>query len=118
MFKYYKIHVTRLVGGGNAGYQWRWNIFIHPDYQHAKEIIEHEKCHVRQFWKNPLFHHLLIRFTDWYSFKCELEAYTVSCKINKALINHASNAIATGYGINGLTKQKVKKMLRDRLRRG
>ena len=78
-------------------------IFIRPKYKDDKGLIEHEKVHVRQAWRNifPPIHTLRYKLDKDYRLKCEVEAY-------KEQLDHYpddrsllfASFIANDYGLN------------------
>jgi len=70
----YLLYYTHRDLGGFAGKTNAFIIRIHVDYKDDRGLLEHEKIHVKQFWKNPL-HGLFYKFSKDYRLKSEVEAY-------------------------------------------
>lgn len=70
----YLRYYTRKDLGGFAGKAYAFVILIHKDYKDDKGLLEHEKIHVKQFWRNPL-HGLFYKIFKDYRLKSEVEAY-------------------------------------------
>jgi len=56
-----------------GGFAWFFFAVVRKDA--SKNIIEHEKTHIRQFWRNPFVYIFDLIFNRY---KLELEAYRVS----------------------------------------
>jgi hypothetical protein len=54
-------------------------IFIRPSKRDDVGLLEHEKVHVKQFWRNPLFG-IAYFFSKQARFKYEVEAYREQLK--------------------------------------
>lgn len=50
-------------------------IFIRPSHKDDLGLLEHEKTHVRQFWKMLILHPIMYKLSKNYRLKCEVEAY-------------------------------------------
>ena len=51
-------------------------VFIRQGYENDKGLLEHELCHVKQWWDNPI-HSLQYLMSKKYRLNCEIEAYKV-----------------------------------------
>jgi hypothetical protein len=60
----------------------------------AEHTIEHEKVHIRQFWRNPAMY-FWVAFTNKYAL--ELEAYRVSVQYGRD-VNSAAQALSIYNG--------------------
>ena len=60
-----------------AGYSRAWFIGIRPAYKDDKGLLEHEKVHVKQFWRTLGFHGLLYLLSKRYRLNAEVEAFKV-----------------------------------------
>jgi len=49
---FYSLLYTDKVPEGSAGYASMWFIRIRPEYKDDKGLLEHEICHVKNFWLN------------------------------------------------------------------
>jgi hypothetical protein len=50
-------------------------IFIRPEFKGDRGLLEHERVHVRQFWRTLGVHGFLYRFSRAYRLRSEVEAY-------------------------------------------
>jgi hypothetical protein len=50
-------------------------IFIRPEYSENYGLIEHEKVHVKQFWRTFGFHVIFSLLSSKYRLRSEIEAY-------------------------------------------
>jgi hypothetical protein len=97
------------------------NIFIKilPKYKDDNGILEHEKTHVKQFYKTFMLHGILYRFSKSYRLKSEIEAYVVQLKTNEKdgkenYIDFYSKRITEMYNLD-ITIFDVKEMLLAKL---
>lgn len=74
-------------------------IFIRPDRKGDVGLLEHEKVHVAQFWRNPLFG-LAYLFLKKARFAYEVEAYRVQAVYHPEKIDAYAQALATLYGLD------------------
>lgn len=93
------------------GYTYLCFALIRPQYKNDKGLIEHEKTHVKQFWKAPFIHGLLYRFSDVYRLKSEVEAYRAQIKVeaNPNVYRYAT-MLSKNYGLK-LTVNDAKELL-------
>jgi hypothetical protein len=89
-------------------------VLIRPDYKQDKGLLEHELIHVKQWWKNPLFHALRYKFSTKYRLQCELEAYKHQLKFyeNDNIYLFASY-IVNKYKVNSSLSEVVKLLQKD-----
>lgn len=80
-------------------------IFIRPSRKGDVGLLEHEKVHVKQFWRNPLmcFWYVLSKKAR---FEYEVEAYKVQATHNPEKLEDYAEALATKYGLN-ITKEQA-----------
>jgi hypothetical protein len=86
-------------------------VFIRPNYKHDKGLLEHELIHIKQWWRNPLFHALRYKFSKKYRLECEIEAYKHQLKFYDE--DHAylfAGYIANKYKLNTVLSELVKKL--------
>jgi hypothetical protein len=72
-------------------------IFIKPNKAHVKNLIEHEKTHVRQFLKNP-FMGVLYFVSKKHRLKYEVEAYRVGIQYG-ASAHKCAKSLSTKYNL-------------------
>ena len=71
-------------------------IFIRSPYWNDNALIQHEKQHIRQFYKNPI-QSLTYHFNKERRYKMELEAYAVQVVAGGLKIDEASGFIYKNY---------------------
>lgn len=74
------IFTNRFIPEQFAGYTVFCFALIRPEYREDLGLIEHEKTHVKQFWRLPFIHGLRYRFSKSYRLNCEVEAYKEQLK--------------------------------------
>jgi hypothetical protein len=80
-------------------------IFIRPSYSLDVGLLEHEKTHVKQFWKNPLFG-LFYMFSKKSRFAYEAEAYREQLKYNPDKAELYASFLSTKYNL-GITQDQA-----------
>ena len=68
------------VAEGSAGSSHGSVICIRPKYRDDIGLLEHERVHVRQFWRNPLLFNFRYAFGRHYRMAYEAEAYAAQAK--------------------------------------
>ena len=63
-------------------------------------LLEHEKCHVRQWWKSCGLHGLLKRFKKDYKLNCEVEAFKIQLGYNPKSLRFFARYLSTHYGFD------------------
>ena len=63
------------VSEGSAGGAHNSVICIRPKYRGDVGLLEHERIHVRQFWRNPILFNFRYAFGRHYRLQYEAEAY-------------------------------------------
>jgi hypothetical protein len=112
-FKFYtnKFLSKLLVGERFAAKTYGLFILIKDEYKSDSGLLEHEKTHVKQFWKNPLFFGLRYLLSKDFRLKTEVEAYKVQMKYSKP----GSELIFAKYIINkynlGLTYEDTDRIV-------
>lgn len=109
---FYKVFYTNLfVLKNSAGTTRGPFIFIRPEYKDDIGLLEHEKIHVKQWWKNPLFHGIMYLFSEKYRLNCEVEAYKEQlkhCPANRRTL--FAKYLVKDYNLK-ITLDKAKKIL-------
>lgn len=75
-------------------------IFIRSKYVNDIGLIEHEKVHVKQFWKNPIWYHISYLLLKKYRFMYEVEAYRKELLYYPQSLHLFANKLATDYKLN------------------
>ena len=74
-FVWYSLKYTDDMKDWQGGCARFWFIKIRPKYKDDVGLLEHEKVHVRQFWRLPFIHGIRYKFSEKYRLRCEVEAY-------------------------------------------
>ena len=106
---------NEVIPEGSAGCTKAWFIYIRPAYKEDRPLLEHEKIHVRQFWRTLGFHALFYLLSKTYRLNAEVEAYRVQlsyCNEWDKEINRQKFAerISTKYGLD-ITEEDAYKLL-------
>lgn len=80
-------------------------IFIRPKYSFDTGLLEHEKVHVKQFWKNPFFG-LWYLFSKKDRFAYEAEAYRKQLEFSPGKEEVFASHLTTKYNL-GITRQQA-----------
>ena len=89
-------------------------IFIRPRYKDDKGLLEHEKVHVRQWFRTLGLHGFIYALSKRYRLKCEVEAYKEQLKHypeDKTVL--FAGYIAMFYGLH-LSESSVVELLKSR----
>lgn len=86
-------------------------IFIRPTRKGDVGLVEHEKVHVKQFWKSCGLFWVFYLLSKKARFKYEVEAYKVQAVYNPEKIEMYADALATKYKI-GVTKEEALQALK------
>jgi len=115
--KYYSLKYTDDMKEGTGGYAKGWFIRLRPKYREDKGILEHEKCHVRQWFFTLGSHSLLYLFFKPYRLWSEVQAYREQLDWPPALLDRPeylldkyAGFISTKYKL-GITREEAKKRL-------
>ena len=82
---------------GFAGKTNAFVIRILKSHKDDRGLLEHEKVHVKHFWRNPL-HGWFYRFSEDYRLKSEVEAYRVQYRYG-ADLNILADHLSSKYDI-------------------
>ena len=83
-------------------------IFIRPEFKGNVAFLEHEKQHVRQWWRGLLaLHTIRYKLSKSYRYQCELEGYAVQYKINGYGLDKYAWYLANTYGLD-VTQEQAK----------
>jgi hypothetical protein len=96
------LYTDRLIPKRFAGYTVLFVILIRPAYRCDRGLLEHERVHVRQFWRNPL-HPLLYWLSPEHRLAAEVEAYKEQLRWCWSVEERAktfAEFIATKYGLS------------------
>ena len=107
---FYKVFYTNwMVLPASTGTTYGPFIFIRPSAKDNVGMLEHEKTHVAQFWKNPLMG-LFYLLSSKARLKYELEAYRVQVKYQPERLDGFAWALAHNYRL-GITVEEAKALL-------
>ena len=101
--KYYWLRYTDNMDENFAGITRAFVISIRPKYKDDKGLLEHEKTHVRQWYKTLGLHGLLYAFWRTYRLNCELEAYKEQMQYApdlKVAVDKFADFLANKYGLD------------------
>ena len=100
------------VPNGFSGWTVGPVIFIRPSKKDDIGLLEHEKTHVRQFWRNP-FTYCRVLWNKKFVLETEVEAYKEQLKwCSEDRMEYFANSIATKYGLN-ITKEQALELLKQ-----
>ncbi len=90
-------------------------IFVRKAHRNNVPLIEHEKVHVRQFWRTFCTHFIWYQFNDEYRLKAEVEGYATQIKHRELLglprdYDRYTTYICTLYGLK-VSHERVREML-------
>jgi len=85
---------------GHQGNHFGPIIFIHPDYRDDIGLYEHEKTHVRQFWRYLGLNEILYQFFGDFRLKMEVEAYRKQLEFSPGRELVFAGFIATRYELD------------------
>jgi len=84
-----------------SGYTILCFALVRPEFKYDVGLVEHEKTHVKQFWKLPFIHGILYRFSKKYRLSCEVEAYREQSKHYDAPnIKALATRLVEDYGLD------------------
>lgn len=78
-------------------------IFVRPEFKENYALIEHEKVHVKQFWKSFGLHPFRYNLSKDYRLKCEVEAYKRQLEylnFDQASKVYFAKYLAENYGLD------------------
>jgi hypothetical protein len=91
-------------------------IFIRPEFRDNYGLIEHEKVHVKQFWRTFGLHGLFLFFSKKYKLKSEIEAYHRQMDVlndhSDGIYNRITKILHDEYDL-GLTFDEIMTELRN-----
>lgn len=101
---------------GSAGVARGWMIRIRPQYKNDEGLLQHELCHVRQFWvRGPFFHSLRYLWSQAYRLRCEVEAYREQLRFPPASGRDEYRLLYTDFIVNNygldVSRQDVARMM-------
>lgn len=88
---------------------------MRPAYRDNIPLIEHEKVHVRQFWRTFCTHGIWYHFNKGYRLRSEVEGYAVQIKMRQELaksprFDDYAGFIADLYNLD-VTAEEAKRLL-------
>lgn len=103
-------YTNRFVPSNSAGCTRGPVIFIRPEYKDDIGLLEHEKVHVKQWYRTLGLHSLLYLFSKDYKLKSEVEAYKKQLEYSPESIDLFAEYLSEDYGLN-ISVDKVKELL-------
>jgi hypothetical protein len=111
--RYYSLRYVDSLPRGAGGNAKGPLISILHKYKGDQGLLEHEKCHVRQwFMLLGIGHALLYRFSKRYKLWAEIQAYKIQLKYNPANLPIFALYLATHYGLD-LIPDEAKRLLSE-----
>lgn len=108
---FYKVFYTnRFVPTKHAACTRSCFVFIRPRYKGNKGLLAHELEHVKQWYRNPLFHSLKYKFSKSYRLQCELSAYRMQLNFTPLGLEGFAYYLANDYSLD-LTYEQAKQLL-------
>lgn len=80
---YFKFYTDLLVPKRFGAYTVGFLIFIKTKYKNDRGLLEHEKVHVRQFWRSFGLFGIAYKLSNHYRLKYEIEAYKEQLRYSK-----------------------------------
>jgi len=93
-------------------------IFVRPAYKDDIPLIEHEKVHVRQFWRTFCTHGIWYQFSKSYRLRSEVEGYAVQVKTREMLgklpeFERYASFIATHYNLDVTVEEATELLVKQ-----
>ncbi len=85
MFPYIIIPLSTFIPKRFTAVVFAFIIFVRPAHKNNQALIEHEKVHVRQFWRTFCTHPIWYQFNKSYRLRSEVEGYAVQIKVREVL---------------------------------
>lgn len=105
------IYTDKLIPAGKAACTRGPIIFIRPQYKGDLGLLEHERTHVRQWWRTCGWHSLWYASNKKYRYQSEIEAYREQLKFSPQELLTFAVFIVDKYGLD-VELEKVMKDLR------
>ena len=86
-------------------------IRMRPKYKDDRGILEHEKCHVRQWYMTLGLHGVIKKFSKKYALKIEVDAYRIQLKYSPTDLDWFAKALSERYGL-GISVAEAKALLK------
>lgn len=103
-------YTNRFVPSNSAGCSRGPVIFIRPEYKDDIGLLEHEKVHVKQWYRTFGVHSFLYLFSKNYKLKSEVEAYKKQLEYSPKSVDLFAKYLSEDYGLN-ISIDKVKTLL-------
>lgn len=82
-------------------------VLIRPEHKDNVGLLEHEKIHVGQFWRNPFLFGLRYLFSENYRFASEVEAFKEQLKYSPDKIETYAKLLVKNYNLSITEAQAV-----------
>jgi hypothetical protein len=118
MYPYIIIPISTFIPKRFAAFVFGFIIFVRPSYKDNIPLIEHEKVHVRQFWRTFGTHGLWYQFNKKYRLRSEVEGYAVQVKKREELgmsprFEDYAGFISTHYNLDITTEQALEMLVKQ-----
>jgi hypothetical protein len=106
------IYTDRLLRRGYAGATYCTPfIFIRPSHRGDVGLVEHEKVHVKQFWRAFGLMGLFYAFSKKKRFQYEVEAYRRQLEFDPQKADLYASFLATKYKLNVTEQEALEALL-------
>jgi hypothetical protein len=107
-------YINRFIPTRFAGITYCFVILIRPTYRDDVGLLEHEKTHVKQFWRSLGLLPLLYEISKSWRLKLEVEAYRAqaACYADDRMSQFAK-FLATKYNLDITEQQALELLLSD-----
>lgn len=102
------IYTDKLVPADRAACTRGPVILIRPSYKGDLGLLEHERVHVRQWWRTCGLHSVMYAFSKKYRYQAEIEAYREQLKFSPEELLTFAVFIYNKYGLNVKLEQVMK----------
>ena len=86
-------------------------ILIRPQFKNDVGVVEHEKVHVKQFWRYWGLFPFLYLFSKTYRLKFEVEAFKKQLEFNPSAIGLYAKGLSENYNLN-VSRETIESLLK------
>jgi hypothetical protein len=118
MFPHIIIPLSTFIPKRFAAVVWGFIIFVRPAHKNNLPLIEHEKVHVRQFWRTFCTHGIWYHFSKEYRLRSEVEGYAVQIKARELLgksprFEDYAGFISTHYNLDVTAEEALELLVKQ-----
>jgi len=103
---------TDLMPDRFSGYTIGPFILIRPKYRHDQGLLEHEKIHVRQFWRSFGLFGVAYYLSKKKRFEYEVEAYREQLKYSSGLEQKFARFLTNNYNLDITEYEALQELIR------